>query len=367
MQGACQTTIFSKLLLLRTVSSGPCWRGRKYFTVSGINHQTGPTEEQSSPKVVVAVASRDVHANSEELRDLFRLEQVFLAPIRLNASAAHQDDAIDLRYDVGEMVSHEDDSNSRLGQRAHRFAKTVLRENIEAVARLIEHQRLRIVHERARDQNPLRLAGRHFRDGAVCEMWDSKPLEHGVGAHPVRGLDSLVIEDACTAEETGENDFAAARLARAVGHQVVRYDAEHGAQLEDVPSVAAQNRHRGFFPDDRIALARNGFDERGLAAAVRAQYRDVLARFDAQAEVIECDVVASNDAHVFQVHQSRSHEVRSSPRFIIISPHVFPLLESSGGFMGGRAGIFNSGTVGTCPLSRKSGFSAYRLAVTLYE
>src|SRR5882762_5310032 len=367
MQGPCQITIFVKLLSLHTVSCGPAWRRREYFTVSGSNHSTKPTNAQISPKMVVPVASRDVHANSKELRDLFRLEQVFLAPIRLNASAAHQDDAIDLRYDVGEMVSHEDDSNSRLGQRAHRFAKTVLRENIEAIARLIEHQRLRIVHQRACDQDALRLAGRHFRDGAVCEMWDSKPLENGVGAHPVLWLDSLVIEDACTAEETGENDFAAARVARAVGHQIVRYDAEHGAQLEDVPSVAPQNRHRGFFPDDRIALARNGFDERGLAAAVRAQDRDVFARFDAQAEVIECDVVASNDAHVFQVYQGRSHEVRFSPRVIIISPHVFPLLESSGGFLGGRTGFFNSGTVGACPLSRKSGFSAYRLAVTLYE
>src|SRR6267378_1350510 len=300
MQGPCQITIFVKLLSLHTVSCGPAWRRREYFTVSGSNHSTKPTNAQISPKMVVPVASRDVHANSEELRDLFRLEQVFLAPIRLNASAAHQDDAIDLRDDVG-------------------------------------------------------------------EMWDSKPLEHGVGAHPVLWLDSLVIEDACTAEETGENDFAAARLARAVGHQIVRYDAEHGAQLEDVPSVAPQNRHRGFFPDDRIALARNGFDERGLAAAVRAQDRDVFARFNAQAEVIECDVVASNDAHVFQVHQSRSHEVRFSPRFIIISPHVFPLLESSGGFKGGRTGCFNSGTVGACPLGRKSGFSTHRVAVTLYE
>jgi hypothetical protein len=35
---------------------------------------------------------------------------------------------------------------------------------------------------------------------------------------------------------------------------------------------------------------------------------------------------------------------------------VFPLLESSGGFMGGRAGIFNSGTVGACPLSRRADF-----------
>src|SRR6266550_385619 len=113
---------------------------------------------------------------------------------------------------------------------------------------------------------------------------------------------------------------------------------------------------RFAFPDDRIALARNGLDERGLAAAVRAQDRDVLARFDAQAEVIKCDVVASNDAHVFKVHQGRSHEVRFSPRFIIISRHVFPLLESSGGFIGGRAGFFNSGTGGACPLSRRADF-----------
>src|SRR5882762_9871716 len=356
MQGPCQITIFVKLLSLHTVSCGPAWRRREYFTVSGSNHSTKPTNAQISPKMVVPVASRDVHANSKELRDLFGLEQVFLASIRLNPSAAHQDNAIDLRDDVGEMVRHEDDANSRLGQLAHRFAKAVLRENIEAVARLIEHQRLRIVHQRARNQNAFGLARRHFRDGAFGEMSDSKPLEHGVGAHPVRGLDRLVIEDAGAAEETGENDFAAARLARAVGHQVVRYDAEDGAQLEDVPSVEPQNRHRGFFPDDRIALARYGFDQCGLAAAVRAQDRDVFARFDAQAEVIKCDVVASNDAHVFQVYQGRSHEVRFSPRFIIISPHVFPLLESSGGFMGGRAGFFNSGTGGACPLSRRADF-----------
>ncbi len=156
-----------------------------------------------------------------------------MRPLRIkttrNASAAHQDDAIDLRDDVGEMVSHEDDSNPRLGQRAHRFAKTVLRENIEAIARLIEHQRLRIVHQRARNQDALRLTGRHLRDGAVREMRHSKPIENGVGAQSVRRLDSLVIEDAGTAEEAGENDFAAARLARAVGHQIVRYDAERSA------------------------------------------------------------------------------------------------------------------------------------------
>src|ERR1700726_2343939 len=127
--------------------------------MSGSYHRTGPAEEQTSPKMVVAVAASDVNPNSEEARDFLLPEQVLFAPVGLNPSAAHQDHAIDLRDDVGEMVSHEDDSDPRLGKRAHRFAKTVLRENIETVAGLVEHQRLRIVHQRPGDQDALCFAG----------------------------------------------------------------------------------------------------------------------------------------------------------------------------------------------------------------
>src|SRR5713226_3474919 len=292
--------------------------------------------------MVVAVASRDVHANSEEAGDLFRLKQVFLASVGLNPSATHQDDAIDLGDDVGEVVSDQDDSNPRLGKRAHRFTKTMLRENIEAVARLVEHQRLRIVYQRPGNQYALRLSGRHFRNGALGQMRHSQAFEHGVGALSVRGLDGLMVEDPRAAEESGEDDFAAARLARAIEHQVVRYYAKHGAQLKDVPSIAPQNCHRGTFPDDRIAFARNGLDQSRLAAAVRAQNRDVFACFHTQAEIIERDVVASNDAHVFQVHQGRPHSIGCSPASIIISLDVFPLSESSGGFAGGTASISNA-------------------------
>src|ERR1700730_11140646 len=131
--------------------------------MSGSYHRTGPVEEQTSPKMVVAVAAGDVHPNSEEARDFLLLEQVLFAPVGLNPSAAHEDHAIDLRDDVGEMVSDENDSNPRLGKRAHGFAKTVLRKNIEAVAGLVEHQRWRIVPRRRGDQDALSLARRHFR------------------------------------------------------------------------------------------------------------------------------------------------------------------------------------------------------------
>src|SRR5882762_10215215 len=125
-------------------------------------------------------------------------------------------------------------------------------------------------------------------------MRHSEPLEDGVGSFCVRWFDGLMVENAGAAEKTGEHDFTAARLARAVEHQIVRDDAQHGAQLKDVPSVAPQDRHRGAFPDDRVALARNGFDERRLAAAIWAKDGDVFARFHAQAEVIESNVVAAN-------------------------------------------------------------------------
>ena len=44
---------------------------------------------QGLPKVVAAVPSRDLHANSEQARDLLLLQQVFLAAIRLNSAVSH--------------------------------------------------------------------------------------------------------------------------------------------------------------------------------------------------------------------------------------------------------------------------------------
>src|SRR6266436_9837436 len=89
MQGPCQIPIFVKLLSLHTVSRRSAWRRREYFAVSGSNHPTKPTNAQTSPKMVVPVASRDVHANPKELQDLFSLGKFFLGPFPLNAPSAH--------------------------------------------------------------------------------------------------------------------------------------------------------------------------------------------------------------------------------------------------------------------------------------
>ena len=65
--------------------------------------------------MVVAIAGRDLHANAEDAGDLFLFEQVLLASVGLNLSVAHQDDAVDLRDDVGEVVRHQHDSDAGLG------------------------------------------------------------------------------------------------------------------------------------------------------------------------------------------------------------------------------------------------------------
>src|SRR5665213_478202 len=118
-----------------------------------------------------------------------------------------------------------------------------------------------------------------------------------------------MIKNARAAEETREDHFAAAGFACDVLHQVVRDDAENRTQLENVPAQLAQNRHRGAFADHGIAFPRDRFDERRFSATIWPEDRHVFTGINPQAEVIEGDIVAANDAHIFQIHHSRFHDV----------------------------------------------------------
>jgi len=273
--------------------------------------------------MVVAVAARDCHANSEQAGDLFLFEKVSLASVCLNLSVAHQDNAVDLRDDVGEVMRHQDDSDFGLGECAHGLPKFMLGENIQAVARLVKNQRSRIVDQRPGNQNAFCLAGGHFRNRPVGEMADSEPRQCSFGLTHLFGRDLLVFENAGAAEEAGEDHVAAAGLIGAIQHQIVGDDAEDGAQLKNIPSRASQDRYGGTLADNRVALARDGFDESRFAATVWSEDGDVLAGIHAKAEVVEGDVFSSNDAHIFKVNQSLSHK-DFCPSF-----HIMNLLEQN--------------------------------------
>ena len=91
------------------------------------------------------------------------------------------------------------------------------------------------------------------------------------------------------------------------------------AQLKNIPSRAPQDRHGGAVAHNGVALARDGFDESRFAAAVRSEDGDVFAGIHAKVEVVEDDVVAANDAHIFQVNQCRCHK-DVCPSFQIMNP-----------------------------------------------
>ncbi len=100
------------------------------------------------------------------------------------------------------------------------------------------------------------------------------------------GRDVMVGPDADGAEEAGEHQLAAGDVARALRHKIVADDAEVGAEVEDVPVFLAEDAQAGFGLEQWIAFARDGFDERGFAAAVGAEDGDVLAGFDGEAEAV---------------------------------------------------------------------------------
>ena len=87
-------------------------------------------------------------------------------------------------------------------------------------------------------------------------------------------------------------------------HQFVRNDSEQRAQLEDVPGFAPQNRQRRIGPRQRITLARDGLDQRRFAAAVRPQDRHVLARADAERNIVEHLFFAEHHGDAVEGQQS---------------------------------------------------------------
>jgi hypothetical protein len=112
--------------------------------------------------------------------------------------------------------------------------------------------------------------------------------------------DVVVSPDADGAEEAGENQLTAGDVARALRHQIVCDDAEMGAEIEDVPVFLAQDAQAGFRLKQRMAFARDRFDERGFAAAVGAEDGNVLAGFDREAEAVQGETRAALDADVFE-------------------------------------------------------------------
>ena len=65
----------------------------------------------------------------------------------------------------------------------------------------------------------------------------------------------------------------------------------------------AENREGRFGAGQRIAFARNGFDQRGFAAAVWSQDGRVFARLDAQGDVVQYVLFTAHYGDVVEVEE----------------------------------------------------------------
>lgn len=136
-------------------------------------------------------------------------------------------------------------------------------------------------------------------------MVDAEAFEGSVSTGKLLRCGMMMGKDMGAAEESGKHDVEASGGGGTGSEQILRDDAEVGAQFKNVPAVLAHDGDGRTFASERIAFAGDGLDERGFAATVGAEYADVFAGVDAQSEVVECRQVTANHGDVVQVEQGR--------------------------------------------------------------
>src|SRR2546430_14095932 len=136
--------------------------------------------------------------------------------------------------------------------------------------------------QRACNQRALGFAGGHLRDRAIGEMRNAKPRQRFRGQCKMFWIGMVVWKNARAAEKPGEHHITASGIRGTGSQQVRRYDSEHGAQFENIPSRAPQYGNTGPFPHEWIAFPRYGLDQGRFAAAIWSQYANVLTASDLQ-------------------------------------------------------------------------------------
>ena len=76
------------------------------------------------------------------------------------------------------IVGGEEDAVTRAGERADFAHDLALVAEVEVRGRFVEHDELRLLRKRARQQDELALAAGDHRIGTRCEMGDPELVEH---------------------------------------------------------------------------------------------------------------------------------------------------------------------------------------------
>lgn len=255
-------------------------------------------ERRGLPGMPEAVVLDEGDFDAEEGAEIFRSDEVVFGAVGDDAAVAHEDDAVDFRNDVGEVVGDHEDAGAFAGDAAEGVTQLALGGEVEGVGGLVEEKHFRAVDEGAGDHDAALLSGGHFSDELFREVGGVHEEQGfaGAGAH-LRG-DVEIGPERGGGEESGGDGVEAGGDGSALAGKLGGDDAEVGAELGDVPAAAAEEEQLGRVRDDGVALAGDGFDEGGLAASVGAEDGDVLAGSDAEGDGMEDNVVAAGDGDV---------------------------------------------------------------------
>ena len=174
---------------------------------------------------------------------------------------------------------------------------------VECAERLVEQQDARAPHQRLRDREPLLHAARELGRILVAGIRETDRREH-----VERALPRLAAR---LAEQPRGQRRARELLA---DHHVLerRHVREHRVLLKHDAAVRPRLIRQRLAVEQHLAarrplLAEQDPQERGLAAARRADDRDELAGLDVQADVLEHDLTAvllPKPAHLQRAHRA---------------------------------------------------------------
>ena len=258
------------------------------------------------PLTVVAQA----HGGAKEFAEPVGGQQVATRAVGKDAPVAHEQQAIHLRKNVGQVMGDEDDADAVGCQLAECLAEFALGGDVERVGRLIEQQLARTMDERTGDEDAALFSGRHFADQTLRQVGgiDAGKCLPGGFAH-FAGDDQMGPERG-GGKEAGQRGIqpggapgeAACGVCRAgvtlMAGKIVGDDAKVAAKLGEIPAVAAKDAQLGFGANERVEFAGEGADECGFAAAVGAEDDDVFAGLNGQGEIVQHDAIAECDVDV---------------------------------------------------------------------
>jgi len=274
-----------------------------------------------------AVAFGEIDGGAEEVGEGGGGEEVLLGAVGGDATALHEEEAIDLGNDVGGVVGDEEDRGSPPGELAEEIAKLSLGGEVEGVGGLIEQKhfawrkwvrrgRIRGGLELGRgprsgegpgNQDAALLAGGHFADELMAEAGGADLVEEVFGAGAHAGGDGEVGPKGGGGEEAGEDRVQARGMEEGFAGQVGGDDAKALAEFGEIPAGTAKKVDGGAGEGERVEFAGNGLEQGGLAAAVGTKDGKVLSRVEGEMDVVENGDAATGDVNVMERKNGLGH------------------------------------------------------------